>query len=98
MINDGDYSIGAELDSNAPWNKKNNKPREVEVTASITISKTLKVLVDDYEIDSYIDEAGSHFTDYNYENCDLKKAVQEQVSFEGVRDWNVDDFEVILEN
>lgn len=97
MNNDGDYPIGTKLDSNAPWNKKTNKPREIEVTASITISKTLKVLVDDYEINSYIDEAGSHFTDYNYENCDLKKAVQEQVSFKDIRDWNVDDFEVILE-
>lgn len=73
------YPIGADT-PNAPWNQVENPEREVEVTISITLSKTVKIKVKDYEIvDSGRDEDGEYFEDIDYSNCDLKSAVEEQV-------------------
>lgn len=73
------YLIGADT-PNAPWNQVENPEREVEVTISITLSKTVKIKVKDYEIvDSGKDEDGEHFEDIDYSNCDLKSAVEEQL-------------------
>ena len=47
-MNNYDYPIGADNDPEAPWNEKSNKPKKVEVTVSITLSKTVEVVVDDY--------------------------------------------------
>ena len=64
---------------NAPWNQVDNPEREIEVTVSITLSKTVKIKVSDYEItDSGKDEDGEYFEDIDYSNCDLKGAVEEQ--------------------
>lgn len=49
-MNDYDYPAGADT-SDAPWNEKEYSPKEVEVTVSVTLSKTVKVLVDGYEIE-----------------------------------------------
>lgn len=73
------YPIGADT-PDAPWNQVENPEREVEVTISITLSKTVKIKVKDYEIvDSGRDEDGEYFEDIDYSNCDLKSAVEEQV-------------------
>lgn len=73
------YPIGADT-PDAPWNQIENPEREVEVTISITLSKTVKIKVKDYEIvDSGRDEDGEHFEDIDYSNCDLKSAVEEQL-------------------
>ena len=73
------YPIGADT-SDAPWNQVENPEREIEVTISITLSKTVKIKVKDYEIvDSGRDEDGEHFEDIDYSNCDLKSAVEEQL-------------------
>lgn len=102
---------------NAPWNQADNPEREIEVTVSVTLSKTVKIKVSDYEItDSGKDEDGEYFEDINYSNCDLKGAVEEQIvlpqkawdyiapktkkdvkAISDLKDWNVDDFEVIEE-
>lgn len=80
MIESGYYPPGAEHDPNAPWNQVDNPEREIEVTVSITLSKTVKIKVSDYEItDSGKDEDGEYFEDVDYSNCDLKGAVEEQV-------------------
>ena len=98
---------------NAPWNQVDNPEREIEVTVSVTLSKTVKIKVSDYEItDSGKDEDGEYFEDIDYSNCDLKGAVEEQIVLpqsahtyvksnpkvhEDLSNWCVDDLEVNLE-
>lgn len=100
MTESGYYPPGAEHDPNAPWNQIDNPERKIEVTVSVTLSKTVKIKVSDYEItDSGKDEDGEYFEDIDYSNCDLKKAVKEQIILpqDTCKGWNVDDFEVIEE-
>lgn len=74
------YPMGADT-KDAPWNQVDNPEREIEVTVSVTLSKTVKVRVSDYEItDSGKDEDGEYFEDIDYSNCDLKSAVEEQIT------------------
>ena len=73
------YPIGADT-LDAPWNQIENSEREIEVTISITLSKTTKIKVKDYEIlDSGKDEDGLCYEIIDYSNCDLKSAVEEQL-------------------
>lgn len=59
---------------------KYNNPREIEVDVSITLSKTVKVMVDDYvSLGTTIDEDGIIMEDVDYSSCDLKQAVKEQL-------------------
>lgn len=98
-MNNYDYPLGADT-KDAPWNEVEPSEKEVEVTISITLSKTVKIKVSDYEIiDSGKDEDGEHFEDIDYSNCDLKKAVKEQITLpqDTCKGWDIDDFEVILE-
>ena len=44
------YPIGADT-PDAPWNQVENPEKEVEVTISITLSKTVKIKVRDYKIE-----------------------------------------------
>ena len=98
---------------NAPWNQVDNPEREIEVTVSVTLSKTVKIKVSDYEItDSGRDDDGEYFENVDYSNCDLKGAVEEQIVLpqsahtyvksnpkvhEDLSNWCVDDLEVNLE-
>jgi hypothetical protein len=110
------YPIGSDIPE-APWNRVPNPEREIEVTVSVTLSKTVKIKVSDYEItDSGKDEDGEYFEDIDYSNCDLKGAVEGQIvlpqkalnyiapktkkdvkAIFDLKDWNVDDLEVNLE-
>ena len=72
----------------APWNEVELPPKDVEVTVSITLSKTMKVPVTDY----IIDDEGIDFS-----KCDLNKAVEDSGHLLNFKDWHVDDFEVILD-
>lgn len=106
------YPCGTD-EPNAPWNQADNPEREIEVTVSVTLSKTVKIKVSDYEItDSGKDEDGEYFEDIDYSNCNLKNAVEEQVILpqsahtyvkgnpkvhEDLSNWCVDDLEVNLE-
>lgn len=106
----GYYPTGSEYDPNAPWNQVDNPDREIEVTVSVTLSKTIKVTVNDYTMMKEIDEDGVYI-DEDFSECDLKSAVKEQyvLPYEAapyvnndkvkkqLEDWNIDDFEVILE-
>lgn len=112
MYNNYDYPCGTD-EPNALWNQVDNPEREIEVTVSVTLSKTVKIKVSDYEItDSGKDEDGKYFEDIDYSNCNLKDAVEEQVILpqsahmyvkgnskvqEDLSDWCVDDLEVNLE-
>lgn len=106
------YPMGADT-KDAPWNQVDNPEREIEVTVSVTLSKTVKIKVSDYEItDSGKDEDGEYFENIDYSNCDLKGAVEEQIVLpqsahtyvkgnpkvhEDLSNWCVDDLEVNLE-
>lgn len=88
------------------------EPKEIEVTISITLSKTVKIKVSDYDVV----DSEDHSKKIDYSNCDLKKAVKDQLylpqdaglvlensdiaALEAIADefsnWEVDDFEVIL--
>ena len=106
------YPMGANT-PNAPWNQVDNPESEIEVTVSVTLSKTVKIKVSDYEItDSGKDEDGEYFEDVDFSKCDLKGAVEEQIVLpqsahtyvksnlkvhEDLSNWCVDDMEVNLE-
>lgn len=113
-MNNYDYPAGADT-KDAPWNEEDNPTKDIIVTVSITLSKTLPIKVSDYKIvDSGIDEDGNSFQDIDYSDCDLKGAVEEQIILPhkawdyiaskskrevqdilNLKDWDVDDFEVI---
>lgn len=80
MYDNYNYPTGSDNDL-APWNQKENPEREIEVTVSVTLSKTIKVKVSDYDIiESGKDEDGNYFEEVDYSNCDLKEAVKSQYS------------------
>ena len=108
MAESGYYPAGAEHDPNAPWNQEDIPEREVEVTVSVTLSKTLKIKVSDYTVDAE--------GNVDYSDCNLREAVENQIilpqeaykyvnpytfnkheTIEDLSNWDVDDFEVILE-
>lgn len=122
-MNNCEYPEGSDS-KEAPWNEEDLRFKEVEVTVSLTLSKTVKVKVKDYTIvDSGRDEDGEFFEDIDYSECDLKKAVKTQIDLpqdagkalmlvyfnpgvsndtilncaNNLSGWNVDDFEVVLE-
>lgn len=76
-MNNYDYPIGTDT-SEAPWNRESLPEKEIEVTISITLSKTLKILVDDYSVEE-ADDKGNKYLSYDYSDCDLYKAVEEQM-------------------
>ena len=89
MKESGYYPAGAEFDPRAPWNEVELPPKDVEVTISAIVSKTIKVPVRDY----IIDEEGN----IDFSECDLKKAVEENVRLPNTNWWNLDNFEVVME-
>ena len=89
MKESGYYPAGAEFDPRAPWNEVELPPKEVEVTISAIVSKTMKVPVRDYTID----EEG----EIDFSNCDLKKAVEENIRLPNTKGWDLDNFEVVME-
>ena len=72
----GFYPPGAEYDSNAPYNQVELPEKEIEVTISVTLSKTMKVMVDDYRIER--NDYGN-FINYDFSDCDIHQAVKDQL-------------------
>jgi hypothetical protein len=110
-MNNYDYPAGAD-NSSAPWNEPADLPeKEIEVTVSITMSKTFTIKVNDYVIEKYADEDGcSNY--YDYSKCNLEKAVREQIYLpdeayrfydknqiikQDLSGWNTDDFVVNID-
>ena len=89
MKESGYYPAGAEFDPRAPWNEVELPPKDVEVTISAIVSKTIKVPIRDY----IIDEEGN----IDFSECDLKKAVEENIRLPNINGWDLDNFEVVLE-
>lgn len=92
------YPVGSDTPE-APWNKSENNEKEIEVTVSVTLSKTVKIRVTDYSSNYIKDEDGNPYEEVDFSECDIKGAVSRQISLpqEEVEGWNVDDFEVIME-
>ena len=95
-----------------PENSLAKTIKTVNVTVSITLSKQLTIEVDDCKEYADIDEDGNQYGEIDYSECDLKKAVQEQINlpnetyklvlkdtkyYNDLKNWCVDDFEVILD-
>jgi hypothetical protein len=100
MDNYSNYPLGAEHDHNAPWNQKDFEEKDIEVTISVTLSKTVTISVNDYKIEeSGLDEEGYYFEDIDFSECNLEEAVKEQITLPQDLDksWNVDEFIVIKE-
>lgn len=74
----GGYPPGVEFDSNAPWNQEDLPEKEIEVTVRILLYKTIKINVDDYKVIEDVDEDEKYLS-YDFSNCDLHKAVEDQV-------------------
>lgn len=105
-MNNYNYPAGADT-KDAPWNQEVKPCREIEVTVSITLSKTVEIEVDDYTYE--MDEDGTPYIDYS--TCNLKRAVKDQVILPNevwryiedkklstlLKGWDVDDFEAIKE-
>ena len=89
MKESGYYPAGAEFDPRAPYNEVEQPPKDIEVTISAIVSKTIKVPVRDYTID----EEGN----IDFSECDLKKAVEENIRLPNINGWDLDNFEVIPE-
>lgn len=72
------YPLGADT-KDAPWNHVDLEEREIEVLVSITLSKSVKIKVNDYTLDCGKDEDGDYFKSLDFFDCDLKSAVKEQI-------------------
>lgn len=109
-MDSGYYPPGAEFDTKAPYNQEDPSEKEVEVTVSVTLSKTLKIKV--YDIpDPNLHEAVEEqivlpqnlamFTesvfnhDLNLKASGMPLYLKDAIA--DCKDWNTDDFEVILE-
>lgn len=91
-MNNYEYPEGAD-NKRAPWNQNENKPVGVKVLVSVTMSKACDIVTKDYQHE----KAGN--TDfYDFTDSTLIKDVEEQITLpqEIFKDWQVDDFEVVL--
>ena len=93
-MNNYDYPLGTDT-KDAPWNQEELPEREIEVTISVTLSKTVKIKVSDYTItDSGKDEDGDYFEDVDYSDCDLNGAVEEQIYLPQEAGQLIKDFDI----
>ena len=97
MKESGYYPPGAEFNSSAPFNEKSKSLVNLEVTISVTLSKTVTIQVEDYNEEVEKDEEGFTYVNIDTSECNLKGAVLNQVNLPQniFKDWIVDDFEVI---
>lgn len=75
----GYYPAGAEFDTSAPWNQNSLPEKEIEVMVSITLSKPVKISVDDYSINVDETEDGQYLQ-YDFSDCNLEEAVKNQIA------------------
>lgn len=100
-MNNYDYPVGAD-NSSAPWNESSNPPKEIEVTISMCISKTVTIKVTDYEATKEDDAI-----EYDFSECDIYQAVKDQHKLPNIEDgyinepningWYIDELNVELE-
>lgn len=86
-------------ESNAPYND-NKRPIMVDVCVSVTLHKSVRVSVSDYEEINYgKDEDGWLDIETKVDTQALIDAVKQQIELpqEKVKGWYVDEFEVVEE-
>lgn len=71
-MNNFDYPAGADNDK-APWNKQELPERDIDITCSNTLSKSVSVHTDNYKIDGY-DEFGYPCLDLS--ECNLNEVYE----------------------
>lgn len=71
------YPVGSD-NSEAPWNNTEPKEEEVEVTVSLTISKTIKIKSNNYTEHFDVDEEGHHYSYIEWNN--LKRDIEDKVT------------------
>lgn len=98
-MSSGGYPMGAENDPRAPWNREDNPYEEIDVTVSITLHKSFKIKVNDYDItDEGVDDDGNYFCDKDFSTCNLYEAAKNQLDLSDISEengWTEDEFEVI---
>lgn len=101
ILESSGYPVGTQYNPKATWNQEDKEPKEIEVTVSVTISKTVKIMMDNYKEEGYTDEDGVSCVDCSFSEYDLREAVKQQICLpedsKDFKDWNTDDFEVIME-
>ena len=107
-MSDGRIPAGADVPW-APWNEPSVEDIEVEVTVSLTISKTLKIRVPSINgkvlpiTDSELKESVIHqrwlpHEIANIRDLILKESTERKYIIEDLSDWTEDDFEVVLKD
>lgn len=76
MEETGYYPLGAEHDSNAPYNQHGQDSRQFDVTISQTLSKNTKVNTNDYTLEETWDDDFGKGLSVNTEDTDWKQAYQ----------------------
>lgn len=72
-MNNSNYPLGAEYDSSAPYNQKEKEFMPLDITISITLSKTFRVKTNDYEDIELSDGSKS----VSFDNCDVKSLAED---------------------
>ena len=107
-MNDGRIPAGADVPW-APWNEPSIEDIEVEVTVSLTISKTLKIhipgaegkpfpITDSELKDAVINQRWLPHEISNIGDLILKDNSEQKSIIEDLDNWVEDDFEVVLED
>ena len=92
--------------------RDNPEKKTIRVLVSMTLSKSFDIEVDTYDEQVERDEDGI-YTIVDYDNCDLKQEVQDQIILpndwknyidpkykevkEMASNWDIDDFEVVID-
>lgn len=77
MIESGYHPPGAEFDSRAPWNEITPPEEEFDITITQTLSKTVTVVTDEYELIIEHDEDGG-YRELNTEDTDWKDVYERE--------------------
>lgn len=104
----GNYPAGADVPW-APWNEPPIEDIDVEVTVSLTISKTLKIhipgmngkpfpITDSELKDAVINQKWLPHEISNIGDLIIKPSPEQKSIIEDLENWNEDDFEVVLED
>ena len=107
-MSDGRIPAGADVPW-APWNEPSVENIEVEVTVSLTISKTLKIhipgmngkpfpITDSELKDAVINQKWLPHELHSVGDLILKDSPAQKSIIEDLDNWIEDDFEVVLEN
>ena len=90
LANNSNYPPMSQSDwDRAPWNEEENPPVKVKVDVTITLTKTIEVEVDDYTVERETYRGRVVSEDYDFSDCDLRKAVDDQLP--RPKGWEIDD-------